>query len=496
MFNRQKIGIVLGVSVFILLMIMPLPDGMSPKAMKAVAVSSLMAIFWVTEAISIIATAFIPIVLFPLLGILNANHIAASYGHHIVLLIIGAFFVSKAIETNNLHKRIALGTIRLIGISRRQIILSFMIASAFLSMWTTNNSTTLMMLPIGLAIVQRETLSKNDAFGSALVLSIAYAASIGGTGTLIGTPPNLLFVSTMKGIFPDSPDIVFTDWLKIGLPFVVLFLPIAWVFIISYFNVDGGLSGSNEIIEKEYQELGPMSVAEKRVLIICILYALGFVFRQKMDIGFVTLMGWSDLLGVQAYAKDSTVAFFAALLLFLIPNGKIDKDGAKKKLLEWDDAKTVPWGIAMLIAGGLAIASAFKESQLIFWIGQNLNLEGISIFLVILLVVGGMVFLTEINSNTASTAIFLPVLAGVSQAGNFHPFLLMIPATIAASCAFMLPSGTGPNAIVLSSGHVSIPVMAKCGFWLNLIAIGVIVILLYFIILPFLGVGNGIPDWM
>ena len=264
------------------------------------------------------------------MGILNANHIAASYGHHIVLLIIGAFLVAKAIETNNLHKRIALGTIQLIGTSRRQIILSFMIASAFLSMWTSNNSTTLMMLPIGLAVIQRETLSKKDTFGSALVLSIAYAASIGGTGTLIGTPPNLLFVSTLKGIFPDSPDIVFTDWLKIGLPFVVLFLPIAWVFIIHYFNVDGGLSGSNEIIEKEYQELGPMSTAEKRVLIICIFYALGFVFRQKMDISFITIMGWSDYLGVQSYVKDSTVAFFAALLLFLIPNGKINKDGTRK----------------------------------------------------------------------------------------------------------------------------------------------------------------------
>ena len=496
MYNRQNIGIVLSLIVFVLIMILPEPDGMNPKAMKAAGVSILMAILWVTEAISIFATAFIPIVFFPLLGILNADHIAASYGHHIVLLIIGAFLVAKAIETNNLHKRIALGTIQLIGTSRRQIILSFMFASAFLSMWTSNNSTTLMMLPIGLAVIQRETLSKKDTFGSALVLSIAYAASIGGTGTLIGTPPNLLFVSTLKGIFPDSPDIVFTDWLKIGLPFVVLFLPIAWVFIITYFNVDGGLSGSNEIIEKEYQELGTMSTAEKRVLIICIFYALGFVFRQKMDISFLTIMGWSDYLGVQSYVKDSTVAFFAALLLFLIPNGKINKDGTKLKLLEWEDAKTVPWGIAMLIGGGLAIASAFKESQLILWIGQNLNLDGISIFLVILLVVGGMVFLTEINSNTASTAIFLPVLAGLSQAGNFHPFLLMIPATIAASCAFMLPSGTGPNAIVLSSGHVSIPVMAKCGFWLNLIAIGVIVILLYFVILPFLGVGASIPDWM
>ncbi|MED5256757.1 MAG: SLC13 family permease [Candidatus Neomarinimicrobiota bacterium] len=493
---RHKLGLVLGISVFIIVLILPIPENMNPKAMKALAVSSMMAIFWVTEAISIIATAFIPIALFPLLGILNADHIAASYGHHIVLLIIGAFFVSKAIESNNLHKRIALGTIRFIGTSRRQIILSFMIASAFLSMWTTNNSTTLMMLPIALAIIQRDSLQEKDLFGSALVLSIAYAASIGGTGTLIGTPPNLLFVSTLNSIFPNSPDFVFTDWLKIGIPFVLLFLPIAWLFIIKYFAIDGGLSDSHKVIEKEYQELGPMSIAEKRVLIICILYALGFVFRRKMDLGFISIIGWSDFLGIQQYVKDSTVAFFAALLLFAIPADSVKNNKIKKKLLNWDDAKTVPWGIAFLIAGGLAIASAFKESDLILWIGHNLNLEGISIFFVVLFVVAGMVFLTEINSNTASTAIFLPVLAGLSQAGGFHPYLLMIPATIAASCAFMLPSGTGPNAIVLSSGNISIPVMAKCGFWLNLIAIGVIVILLYFIILPLLGVGSEVPDWM
>ena len=192
---------------------------------------------------------------------------------YIVLLIIGAFLVAKAIESNNLHKRIALGTIQVIGTSRRQIILSFMIASAFLSMWTSNNSTPLMMLPIGIAIIQRESVNGNNAFGSALMLSIAYAASIGGTGTLIGTPPNLLFVSTMKEIFPGSPDIVFTDWLKIGIPFVIVFLPISWVYIINYFRIDGGLNDSRDIIQNEYKELGTMTVAERRVLIICILYA-------------------------------------------------------------------------------------------------------------------------------------------------------------------------------------------------------------------------------
>ena len=498
MFNRQKIGIVLGLFVFVTILLLPVPEGMNPQAMRAAAVAMLMAVFWVTEAIPIFATSFIPVALFPIFGVLNANHIAASYGHHIVLLILGAFFVAKAIETNNLHKRIALATIRLIGTSRKRIILSFMISTAFLSMWTSNNSTTLMMLPIGLAIIQREKAlgSKDLAFGSALMLSIAYSASIGGTGTLVGTPPNLLFVSTMKEIFPDSPDIVFTDWLKIGLPFVVVFLPIAWFYIIKYFKVEGGLHGSDEIIENEYRDLGPMSVAEKRVLVICVFYALGFVFRRDMQIGELTIPGWSDILGVQAFVKDATVAFIATLLLFLLPNGSANEDSNHNKLLEWEDAKTIPWGIAMLIGGGLAIAAAFRESELIAWIGSNLDLSGVSVFLVLLLVVSGMVFLTEINSNTATTAVFLPVLAGISQAGDFHPYLLMIPATIAASCAFMLPSGTGPNASILASGQVTIPEMAKCGFGLNILAIIVIMSLLYFIIMPIFGVSGVSPIWM
>ena len=498
MFNRQKIGIVLGLFVFVIMLLLPVPEGMNPQAMRAAAVAMLMAVFWVTEAIPIFATSFIPVALFPIFGVLNANHIAASYGHHIVLLILGAFFVAKAIETNNLHKRIALATIRLIGTSRKRIILSFMISTAFLSMWTSNNSTTLMMLPIGLAIIQREKAlgSKDLAFGSALMLSIAYSASIGGTGTLVGTPPNLLFVSTMQEIFPDSPDIVFTDWLKIGLPFVVVFLPIAWFYIIKYFKVEGGLHGSDEIIENEYRDLGPMSVAEKRVLVICVFYALGFVFRRDMQIGELTIPGWSDILGVQAFVKDATVAFIATLLLFLLPNGSANEDSNHNKLLEWEDAKTIPWGIAMLIGGGLAIAAAFRESELIAWIGSNLDLSGVSVFLVLLLVVSGMVFLTEINSNTATTAVFLPVLAGISQAGDFHPYLLMIPATIAASCAFMLPSGTGPNASILASGQVTIPEMAKCGFGLNILAIIVIMSLLYFIIMPIFGVSGVSPIWM
>ena len=310
------------------------------------------------------------------------------------------------------------------------------------------------------------------------MLSIAYSASIGGTGTLVGTPPNLVFVSTAQELLPNSPDILFTDWLKIGIPFVVIFLPIAWIYIIKFFKVSGDLQGSSNVIQKEYANLGKMSLAERKVLLVVILYALGFIFRDN----------WSTLLGVNKFVKDSTVAFFAAAALFSLSSGRKNKDGRVERLLEWDDAQDIPWAIAMLIGGGLAIASAFKSSGLVEWIGANLVLNDIPVFLIVVAVVTAMVFLTEINSNTATTAVFLPVLAGVSDAGNFHPYLLMVPATIAASCAFMLPSGTGPNASVLASGQLSIPQMARAGFGLNIVAIIFIFILFYFILFPLMGI--------
>ena len=480
MSTKQLVGFGLGMFSFLVLISVDPPSDMNPLAMKAAAVSIMMAIFWVTEAVSIFATSFLPIVLFPILGVLDSKQIAASYGHHIVLLILGAFFVAKAIESNNLHKRIALATIKSIGTSRPKVMLSFMIATGFLSMWTSNNSTTLMMLPIGLAILTREKELGADTrnFAPALMLSIAYSASIGGTGTLVGTPPNLVFVSTAQELLPNSPDILFTDWLKIGIPFVVLFLPIAWIYLIKFFRVSGDLQGSKTIIQKEYIALGNMSGAEKKVLVVVVLYALGFIFRDW----------WSTLLGVNGFVKDSTVAFFAALALFSLPSGRKNKEGGVDRLLEWEDAKEIPWAIAMLIGGGLAIASAFKSSGLVEWIGQNLVLDGIPTLLIVIAVVAAMVFLTEINSNTATTAVFLPVLAGVSEAGNFHPFLLMVPATIAASCAFMLPSGTGPNASVLASGQLTIPQMARAGLGLNIIATIVIVGLFYFILFPIMNV--------
>ena len=485
---RQRIGLVLGVFIFAMLMLSPVPENMNPLAMRAAAVSLLMAVFWVTEAISIFATSFIPIALFPLLGVLDAKQIASSYGHHIVLLILGAFFVAKAIESNNLHKRIALTTIRAVGTSRSKIMLSFMIATGILSMWTSNNSTTLMMLPIGMAILYREHDMGADIskFAPALMLCIAYSASIGGTGTLVGTPPNLLFVSTIEEIFPNAPLMLFTDWLKIGIPFVIVFLPVAWVYLIKYFDISGNLKGSDDIIEKEYKDLGPMSEGEKKVAIIILFYALGFIFRNS----------WSTFLGVNHFVKDSTVAFIASTFLFLIPSGQKNDKGEEKKLLNWEDAKEIPWGIGIMIGGGLAIATSFKSSGLISWVAESIDLTGVPILIIVFSVVTLMVFLTEINSNTASTAIFLPLLAGLSKAGGFHPYLVMIPATIAASCAFMLPSGTGPNASVLASGHLTIPQMTKVGFGLNLLVIFFIVVLLYFITLPLFGISLELPLWV
>lgn len=498
--NRHSIGLIVGLALFFIMLLLPTPEGMNPKALYAGAVAVLMATFWITEAIPIAATAFIPVALFPLLGILDGKSLAQSYGHDVVLLILGGFFLSKAIEHNNLHKRIALLSIKLIGSSRSRIILSFMVATSMLSMWISNNATTLLMLPIGIAIIrrsERDSPEANDNFPIALMLSIAYSASIGGVGSLVGTPPNLVFVGMIRELYPDAPQISFAEWFKVGLPVVVLFIPVCWLYLVKFFKIKGSFAGGAQVIEEEYNALGPMSVAEKRVLAIFLLTAFGWIFRRDFDFGSFTIPGWSTLLGVADYVGDSTVAIFSSLLFFIIPSGRPPENSPlDNRLLTWKVAGTIPWGIAMIIGGGFAIANAVRVTGLSQAIGERFAFIGaFPTWSVLLIVVLFMVFLTEINSNTATTTIFLPVLATIAIASGAHPYLLMIPATVAASCAFMLPSGTGPNATILGSGYVTIPQMAKTGFYLNFIAVALITAIMYLIVVPMFGLSGGIPSW-
>lgn len=489
----KQLGLWGGLGLALLISQLPPPEGMSVSALRAAAVTLLMTIWWLTEAIPIYATAFVPLVMFPFLGVIDARTTAENYGHPYVLMLLGGFFIAKAIEVHHLHRRIALMTIRLLGNDRRRMILSFMIATAFLSMWIANVAVTLLMLPIALAIIDKEEVSdKEGVYGLALMLAIAYAASIGGTATLIGTPPNMAFVGILEKLFPEAPTISFFDWFKVGFPLVVLFIPIVWVYIVRYFSVSGSLTGSEAIVEEEYENLGRLKGPEQRVLIIFALTAFGWIFRRDFELGNFTVPGWETWIGAQGNTHDAVVAILGALLLFMLPA----RGWQGERLLNWEQAQNVPWGVVMIVGGGYAIADGFAQTGLAEWIGGELAfISRYPTFLVVFLVVGLMIFLTEVNSNTATANIFLPVLATMGVAGGANPLLLMIPATFACSFAFMMPSGTGTNTVIFASGRVTIPQMARCGLWLNIIFIFLLTFLLYVLVIPALGIDGALPAW-
>ncbi|HPG06098.1 MAG TPA: SLC13 family permease [Saprospiraceae bacterium] len=487
----KKVGLWTGVTIMLMTLLVPAPAGLTPAAWHAVGVTLLMAVWWMTEAISIFMTALVPLALFPLLGILSASATAENYGHNYVLMLLGGFFLARAIEYQGLHRRIALYIIRLIGTSRRKLLLSFMVATAFLSLWIANVAVVLMLLPIAMAlIVKDESAGSGSRFGLAMMLSIAYAASIGGTGSLIGTPPNMVLAGLLNELYPEAPEISFFTWLKAGLPVVILGLPLLWLFMINYFGISGRFDESDEIIEDQWNALGRISKGERRVFILFTLTALGWIFRRSIDFGWFVIPGWSDLLGITNMVHDSTVAIAGALLLFMV------SDGGGQRLLTWKEASQVPWGVVLIVGGGYALAAAFGDTGLAVWIGGHLRFIGsLPPWMILLAVVTIMVFLTEVNSNTATANIFLPVWASMALAGQVNPLILMIPATIACSFAFMLPSGTGTNAVVFASGRVRIPEMARCGFQLNLISILFLTLVLYFIIVPLLGLDVSLPAW-
>jgi len=502
---RQKIGLFLGIPLFIIICSLPSLSGMPREAHLSAAIAVLMATFWITEAIPIPATSLIPLVLFPLLKIQNVSEVAVSYGNSNIFLFMGGFFIAQAMQKCNLHRRIALYIIERIGTNKRKVVLGFMLSTAFLSMWISDTATALMMLPIALAVIVSfedidknafgEAIPKKSSFGTALMLGVAYSASIGGIGTLVGTPPNIIFAALSKTLFPNSPGISFAYWLVVGLPVVIIMIPIAWYYLVSF-----GLKVKKEKVKKRYtvidekiKELGPMKFNEKLVLGIFIFTALGWIFRENIEIGALKIPGWSDLLGIREYTHDSMVAIFSAILLFLIPVN-LNK---REFLLDWEHAKRIPWGILVLFGGGIALASGFKESGLSNYIGESLQfISGLNHYLIVVIVCVVAIFLTEITSNTATTNIFMPIMASLAVFLNVHPYILMIPATISMSLAFMLPVATPPLAIVFSSGYIEISDMIKVGFILNIIGCILIPLLLYFVIFPILGISPDIlPQW-
>ncbi len=465
---------------------------MSTEAKSAAAVVVLMSIWWITEAIPVFATAFMPLALYPLLGILPADETASNYGHNYVLMMLGGFFLGKAIENQNLHKRIALVIVNMFGISRQRIMMSMMIATAFLSMWIANVTAAVMMFPIAMSIIakEEESVTGKSRFGTGLMLAIAYSATLGGLATLIGTPTNLIFIGILEKLFPEAPPITFFAWLKIGVPILIVFLPIFCFYLIRYFDVKGNLSQNDMTIKDELKALGKITNGERRVIYICLLAIFGWVFRDDLIFGKLVIPGWATLLGLGDYVHDSTVAIAAAMLLFMLPANK------EKRLLDWKAASQVPWGVAMIVGGGYAIAAGFESTGLADWLGHQLVFISNYPFLIVLIIVIGFVMIfTEFNSNTATANILLPVLASMAVAAAINPLLLLIPATVASSLGFMMPAGTGPNTVIFGSERVTVSDMVKCGVWLDLISLVILTIMLYLVIMPWLGFEAGLPAW-
>jgi len=470
-FNKNILGLILGPLLFLAIMIFVDAEGLSFEAKCILASTAWMAVWWVTECVPISVTALLPIVLFPLTGGMDLATTTAAYGHKLVFLFVGGFLIALAIEKWHLHKRLALNIIRVTGSNKSRVILGFMLATAFLSMWISNTATSIMILPVGLAIISQlkddpKTLeNENEVFGKSLMIAIAYSASIGGMATLIGTPPNMV----LAGVVEESYGIKLNmfDWMKFGVPLSSFLLIICWLYLtkIAFKFKNEEFSAGKEEILRQINKLGRFSNEEIKVLIVFTLTALGWIFRGSIETIFPMI-------------DDTIIAIFFAVTLFIIPT---KNHKTNTTLLVWNDTVKLPWGILILFGVGMAIASAFGKSGLALWIADLLqNLNDVSLFLIILIIVTSINLLTEVTSNMATTAMLLPVLVTIALAIEVHPYFLLVSATLAASCAFMLPISTPPNAVVFGSGFLKIEDMFKKGIWMNLISIITITLVVYF----------------
>lgn len=471
---RKKIGLYLGPILFCIVFFLEPFQDLNPAANAVLATTLWVATWWFTEALPIAATALLPIVLLPITEGAPIKQTTAAYGDKMLFLFLGGFIIAIAMQRWNLHKRIALWIISKVGTNGQGIILGFMLATGLLSMWISNTATTLMMVTIGIALITEIKELSGDSgkpFFKALLLAIAFSASIGGVATLVGTPTNPIFVAIAQQLYGES--FSFASWMTFAMPFSLLMLAICWLALTRFaFPVHKiKLPIGKEMIEKEYALLGKMGYEERAVGIVFILTAFFWITRSFI---------WNEIIpGI----NDTVIAIAAALTMFIIPS----KKEGKAALLTWEEAERLPWGVIILFGGGLSIAAAFQSSELAEWLGLKLTMVSeLPLFLIILSVALFVNFMTEVTSNVATASIMLPVLASLANAIDVHPYLLMIPSTMAASCAFMLPIATGPNAIVFSSGELEIKDMIRAGVWLNLISSVLISVLVYYLLPIFL----------
>lgn len=475
----KKLGLVLGPALFFVILFLPVAQELSFEARIVLAATFWMGAWWITEAIPIYVTALLPLVIFPSLGATDLGETSASYADRVVFLFLGGFLLAKAVENSGLHRRFALNILKTFGTNPKYVVAAFMIVTGFLSGWMSNTATTMLMLPIAAAvIVQFQGSGDREKFGLCLMLSIAYSASIGGMATLIGTPPNAIFASLSGSLL--GTDVAFGQWLVIGLPISAVSLLVAWLYMVNIgVNIRklGPIAQEKDMIAKKLAELGRINRNELLVAAVFVAAAAAWVTRGLL---------WKDLVPM---VDDSTIAILAAISLFLLParaNGKdvpaandpaADGDGVKdraggRRLLDWKSAVTIPWGVLLLIGGGLALADAFTATGLDQWIAGQLTFVGtMHVFVITLVMVAVAVLVGEIISNTAAAALLIPISASLAASLEMDPMMLMVPVTIATSIGFAMPVGTPPNAIVFASGYVTIPKMVRAGLPLDIIGI-------------------------
>ena len=462
--THQKFGLALGPSVAILMLLIGPPESLSIAAWNTAAMGMLMATWWATEAVPIAVTALLPLVFFPILGIADISATAAPFANKVIYLFLGGFVVALGMQRWNLHRRIALTVLQYAGGNGRSLIGGFMLASAGLSMWVMNTSTTMMLLPIAVSIItvihgsvrELDESARTD-FQYALLLGVAYASTIGGMATLVGTAPNAMMAAFVLENYGTQID--FARWMLVGFPLSIVMLPLAWLVLTRLvFRVDFETSVEGRALLRQLKDdMGPITVPEKRVGIIFVVMALTWLFRPLL----ASIPGLDGL-------DDSGIAMAGAVAIFLVPSGNPEDP----MLLRWPYVEKLPWAILILFGGGLSLASAVSNTGLAAWIGGSLNaISALPVAVLVVIVAALIIFLTELTSNIATTATFMPVVGAVAIEAGVDPIVLLVPVTLAASCAFMLPVATPPNAIVFGSGLLTIPKMARAGLVLNLIGI-------------------------
>lgn len=455
--NFRSFGFYLGVALFFLVILLPTPADMTKSAQVVAAVAVLMASWWILEVVPFAVTALIPICLFPMLEVMPIGQVTSAYSHHIIFLFLAGFIFALCIERWRLHQRIALHIIKLLGFEYHKILLGFMLATAFLSMWISNTATTLMMLPIAIAVAKHiepnKEINIKHSFSLCLFLGIAYSASIGGVATIIGTPPNAILV----GILEQQKNITinFFDWMIFALPLALVFLVMAWWYL--RWTLGGRIidaqNNAEAVLLNQIAELNPMSREEKQVILVFSFVCLLWILRGLLDISLFENI------------KDSVIGLVGAIVLYLLP-----ADGGAQRLMDWQTTKKLPWEILILFGGGFALASGFEHTELTQWMALKLNfLQDYNTVFIIFCITLFVIFLTEITSNTATATLLIPLMIALAEPLQITPIMLAAAVAVATSYAFMLPVATPPNAIVFSSGRVPIQSMARIGFTLNIV---------------------------